>query len=325
MKKIKNSLTFFLIPFFCLYSLESLGNKIEKKILISQVVEHPALDITTKGIVDGLNQHGFKRGVNTIIRIESAQANAALASQIAGKFVNQEPDLVVGVGTISAQSFSKYTKQKKVKLVFSSITDPVEAHIIQSLEKPRQNTSGVSNFVDLKPQIELFQKLQPTLKRIGILYNPGEINSVSVVKKLEALCLKLCLTLTKQTINKTGDIPQNTAKLANQVDAIFISNDNTALSGLQGIIRIATKAKVPVYVSDTDSVKLGALAALGPNQYELGIQTAELMARVLKGEDINTIPVEFPRKMGLYLNLKAAKTLEITIPQKILTKATRTF
>jgi len=299
------------------------GDTHNKKVLISQVIEHKALDSTTKGIIDALENAGFKRDVNIDIRIESAQGSPALASQIASKFVSQNPDVVVGVGTISAQSFVKYAADRKVKLVFSSITDPLAANLVQNLDKPGNNTSGVSNFVDLEPQIKLFKRLQPKLKRLGILYNPGEINSVSIVRKLEKLCGQFNLNLVKQIATKTADVPQAATKLVNQSDAIFISNDNTALSALQSIIRAANNVAVPVYVSDTDAVELGALAALGPNQYQLGLQTGKIILRSFKGEDLGKMPVEFPDKTDLYINLEAAAIANVSIPENIRKEATK--
>lgn len=294
-----------------------------KKVLISEFVEHPALDATIKGIIDGLEQSGYKRNVNLEIRVESAQANPALASQIAAKFINQNPDIVVGVATISAQSFAKYASENKTKLAFSSVTDPLQAGLVKSLENPGNNTSGVSNFIELQPQLELFKKIQPELKRLGFLYNPGELNSISLVNRLEKLCPQLGITLVKQTANKTGEVAQAAMKLAANVDAIFISNDSTALSALQSIIMATNKLKIPVYVSDTDAVALGALAALGPNQYQVGVKTGQMIARSLKGEDIGTMPVEFPTKTELFINEKAAEALGIKIPNDVKAKATR--
>lgn len=294
-----------------------------KKVLISQVVEHPALDSTTKGIMDGLAQNGYTRGVNLDIRIESAQGNPALAAQIAAKFMNQNPDVVVGVGTLSAQSFAKYASVNKVKMVFSSVTDPLQAGLVKSLNEPGNNTSGISNFVALEPQLQLFKKIQPSLKRLGILYNAGELNSVSIIQHLEVLCPKLGIVLVKQTANKTADMAQAATKLAGRVDAIFISNDNTALSALQSVLMASNKAKIPVYLSDTAAVERGALAALGPNQYQVGLQSAKLIARSLKGDAIGTIPVAFPTKIDLSINEEAAKNLGIHIPSDIRHQATQ--
>ena len=313
-----------IISIFFAINVVASGNAIvQKKVYISQVVEHPALNVTVKGIIDGLEKNGFKRNKNLNVRIESAQANAALASQIAVKFVNQNPDVVVGVGTISAQSFAKYARENKAKLVFSSVTDPVGASLIDDLKRPSNNTSGVSNFVALEPQLKLFQKLQPKLRRLGVLYNSGEINSISIVKQLEKLCPKVGINLLKQTANKTADVSQAAMKLSSQVDAIFISNDNTALGALQSVIKVTNKFKIPVYVSDTDAVELGALAALGPNQYQIGLQTGQMIAYILNGKNLNQMPVEFPSKTNLYINEEAAQLVGIKIPKEIKLQATR--
>ena len=286
-----------------------------KKVYINQIIQHPALDITVKGIIDGLEQNGYVKDKNVEIRVESAQANAALASQIATKFINQGADVVVGVGTVTAQSFLKYTQSDKAKLVFSSVTDPVQAGIAQDLLKPGKNVSGVSNFVELEPQLELFRKIQPGLKTLGVLYNPGEANSLSINKRLETICQKMDIKLILQSPNKTADMPQAATKLASTVDAI--------LAALQSVVSIANKAKIPVYVSDTDSVELGALAALGPNQYQVGLQTGAIVARTLNGEELAKIPVEFANKTELYLNKDAARAIGIQFPEEILSKASK--
>ena len=288
-----------------------------KKVYISQVVDHPALNATVKGIIDELEQNGFKKGVNLEVRVESAQNSPSLAMQIAAKLISQEPDVTVGVGTVAAQSLAKYAQAGKTTLVFSSVTDPLEAGLVDTLDKPGQNTTGVSNFVELEPQIKLIQKLTPFVKCLGILYNPGESNSLTIVQKLEKICPTMGITLIKQAVHKTSDIAQAATALGNKVDAFFISNDNTALAALPSIIGIANRAKIPVYVSDTDAVKLGALAALGPNQYAIGRQTGILITRILKGEKVEKVPVEFPKNTDLYLNEETAFKLGVIFPKEI--------
>lgn len=293
----------------------------EKKVLIQQFVEHPALNKTIEGIISELKNEGYDQD-NFILKVESAQANSALATQIAAKFASQNADVVVGVGTVSAQSFAKYASQKQVFLIFSSVTDPLSAGLIQSVENPGRQTSGVSNFVPLEPQLQMMLQIQPKLKKLGILYNPGESNSIAIVKKLEVLCSSLGIELIKQTAGKTSDVPQGSIKLASTCEALFISNDNTALNSLPTIIQAANQKNIPVYVSDTDAVELGALAALGPNQFEIGRQTAHLIAKVLQGKNAGEIPVEFAQKTELYINTEQAKKLSIPIPEQLLEKAT---
>lgn len=294
-----------------------------KKVLISQSTEHPALDATTRGIIDGLMQNNYQRGVNLDLRVESAQSNSALAAQIANKFVQQQPDVVVAVGTLSAQSFIKYATKDKIRLVFVSVTDPVSASIVKSIQQPGNNTTGVSNFIALEPQLKLFKELQPNLQRLGVMYNPGEINSVVIIDKLAVACKKYKITLIPQAVARTVDIPQSAIKLAANCDAIFISNDNTMLSAIQSIIKAANNKKIPVYVSDTDVVSQGALAALGPNQYEIGVQAADMIAKLLAGSAIADMPVQFPQQTQLYINLTAADKSDIKVSKTLIASASK--
>lgn len=305
--------------------LSSLSNANAKdnvrKVYINQLVQHSALDITTKGIIDGLADLGYINGKNLDLKVDNAQGDTILANQIAARLVSLKPDIVVGNATIAAQSFVKYAKEGRVKLVFTSVTDPLGAKIVNKLTQPGDNITGVSNFVDLEPQIEMFQKIKPTMKKIGFLYNPGELNSITLLNMLKEICPRYGLEVIGMTASKTSEVYQSAIKLSSLVDAIFISNDNMALSALKTIVKAANAQKIPVFVSDTDIVKDGALAALGPNQYEIGKQTARLIARILEGEDINKINVEFPKGTELFLNQNAATKLGIVFPTELIAKA----
>jgi putative ABC transport system substrate-binding protein len=306
--------------FLSLLSIAEASDTI-KKVYINQLVQHPALDMTTKGIIDGLAELGYTNGQNLDLKVENAQGDAVLANQIAARLVSLNPDVVVGNPTITAQSFVKYAKEGKIKLVFTSVTDPLGAKIVNKLTQPGGNTTGVSNFVDLEPQIELFKEIKPTIKKIGFLYNPGELNSITLVNRLKEICPRYGLELVEMTASKTSEVYQSAIKLSSLVDAIFISNDNMALSALRTIVKAADAQKIPVFVSDTDIVRDGALAALGPNQYEIGKQTAHLIARILNGEDINKMNVEFPKGTELFLNQGTATKLGIVFSRELLAKA----
>ena len=278
---------------------------------IIKVVEHEAINSVVDGIKDYLKDE------DVTYDVETCQADPALGYQIATKFVNSKADVIVAVGTTPAQCVFKFAKSGKAKLVFSSVTEPND--IAKNFNNC--NTTGVSNFVALKPQLALFKKLQPKLKKLGILYNSGESNSISIIKKLEKECKAQGITLVKQSIQKSADIPQAINKLKTNVDAVFITNDNTALSGIPYIVKACDKVKIPVYVSDTDQVVKGCLAALGPNQYEIGKQTGRIIKRIKDGEDINKIRIEYPDTMELFLNKEKAKELEISVPEDVLKEA----
>lgn len=298
------------------------ANTEKVKIYISQGAKHPALDATTAGVVDGLKEAGYNEN-NTDLQIEYAQGNIVLAKQIASKFVSKNPAIIVGIATMASQSFMKYVKDQKVSLIFTTVTDPIGANLTKKLDGSGETVSGVSNYIPLEPQLEMFKKIKPEIKTLGFLYNQSESNSISLIKKLEEICPKFGIKLVTQVANQASDVMQATTKLASEVDAIFISNDATALSSISVIIKAAKLAKKPVFVSDTDLVKDGAIAALGPNQYEVGKQTAAMIVRVLRGEDIASMPVEFPTVSELYLNTKAAKEFGIMIPKELIDKADR--
>lgn len=306
-----------------IWQYNAVGSNRKVTIYISQLVEHPALNATTRGIIQGLADAGYNEENNLDLIVESAQGNVSLANQIASKLISKNPDIVVGIATISAQSFSKYARSGNTKLIFSSVTDPVDAGLIASIKRPSNNTSGVSNFVPLEPQLEMFLKIKPTIKKLGFLYNPGELNSISLINKLKEICPKYGIELVTVTASKTSEVAQSASKLASLVDAIFVSNDNTALSAFKTIIKAATNVSIPVFVSDTDIVKDGAVAALGPDQYNLGLQTAKMIVKILEGKEIGEIPVEYPEKVELYLNPKAAKTIGIEIPEELLRSSSR--
>ena len=288
-----------------------------KTVCISQVVEHPALNQTKQGIIDTLKNEGFIEGENLILYTESAQASPVLAQQIASKFVARNPDVVVGIGTLSAQSLAKAARQGKVFLIFSSVTDPIGAGLVQSLDKPGYAISGVSNFVALEPQLAFYKALLPNLKRLGVPFNPAEPNSVKIIAQLKILCAQEGVELITQPIMRTADATQSAMALSKRCDAMFISNDNTCLAALPAIFGVGLKTKTPVLVSDIDTVEQGALAAMGPNQYEIGVQTGRMIARALRGTAVESMSVEFPSATEGRINESVALTMGVSIPETL--------
>ncbi len=288
----------------------------QHKVCIHQSANHVALDSTAQGIIDTLTkEHTLVEPEN--ISVESAQGNAVMASQIASKFSAQNPACVFAIGTVSALSLLKFVNNNQVKVVFASVTDPLASGIVQDLKCRTHSIAGVSNYVDLAPQIDMMCKFQPNLKKLGVLYNSGEPNSVRIVALLKEVCLAKGIELVEQTVTKTSELAQAATQLAQKADAIFISNDNTCLSGFQSIVQACKLVNKPIYCSDTDQVKKGALAALGPNQYQVGVQAAKMCIRSIKGEALNEMPCEFPNAVELFINQSVAKQLNIEIPQEL--------
>lgn len=292
------------------------------KIAVIQIIEHPALNATRQGILEELKAQGYKEGVNLKWIYFSAQGKPNMAAQIAQRFVCENADAIVALGTQAAQAAKQAARGTNIPVIFSSITDPLGAGLVKSLDKPDDNVTGVSNFIDVKPQLELFKRLKPNLKRLGFIYNPGEDNMVTLVKKVKEAGKELDIIIVEKTAANTFEVMGATRYLIGMVDAIFISNDNTALAAFGAISKTAEQQRIPipVFTSDGDLIDMGALAVLGPNQYDLGKQTARLLLKTLENKK-NLPAVEFPQKVDLLINTDVAKKLRIKIPEDLLKEA----
>lgn len=297
--------------YFILYQKDTTQYGSKKLVTILQIAEHPALDVTRKGIEDGLKNCCYTEH-------ETAHGSAILALQIAQKFRQQKPKVVVAIGTVAAQAF---LQKSDMNVVFSSVTDPVAAGLLKDINKPDMNFTGVSNMVQLSPQFELFKKMLPNLKTIGIIYNPGEANSVKLIEKGKEVAADQNIEIKEVVANSSGDVIVAAQKIVQEVDAIFITNDSTALSALSGIVRVANAANIPVFCSDVDTINLGVIAAFGPDQYQIGQRTAKIVEQIVQGKTIANIPVQWPDKAQLKINLKAARRLGIIIDNDLIKSA----
>lgn len=280
-------------------------------VAIVQVIECPALDQNYKGVIDQLKEEGLVDGKTMRLMHESAQGNPALATQIAQKFVGLKADVIVAIGTTVAQAAAQASQQvhdKAIPVVFTAVTDPVTAKLVNDLNKPGSTTTGISDHIALEKQLAFFQIVMPNLKTLGVIYNPGEANSVLLVKNLEKLAPKFKLLLVLATASKTSEVVAAAQSLIGKVGAIFINNDNTALAAFDGIVKLGKDNKIPIFSSDIDCMGQGALAALGPDQYLLGKQTAKMVIKVLRKEKKPCdIPVEFPTEILEKINKELAK------------------
>jgi len=291
----------------------------EAKVSITAIVEHPALDATRKGVEDELKAAGFHAGKNLKYEFQSAQGNTATAAQIARKFVGDNPNVIVAIATPSAQAVAAATRS--VPVVFSAVTDPVAAKLVPSWEANGGNVTGVSDALQLKPQVELIKKALPNAKRVGIVYSPGEVNSVTVVKALKAELDKRGMTLVEAAAPRTVDVASAAKSLAGKVDVIYTSTDNNVVSAYESLYKVAVEAKIPLIAADPDSVKRGAAAALGMNYYDLGRQTGKIVVRILKGEKPGAIKPEHGSKTSLVVNPAAAEKQGLKLPESLIKEA----
>jgi putative ABC transport system substrate-binding protein len=290
-------------------------------VVITQIVDHDALTKEREGIIKALNDSGFEDGKTMRILYQNAQGNIATASQIADGFVSQKPAVAIGISTPSAQSLIRPMAKHNVPVVFTAVTDPLEARLVSSLDKGKENVTGVSDGMPLRPQLELIQKMAPFVKTIGVLYNPGEANSSKAVEKLAKLAPEMGFSLVYATTARTADTLMAATSLIGKADAIFIPLDNTAMASIDGIVALGRTNKIPIFTPDYDSAERGVLAVHAPSHKAMGYKAGQLVARILKGEKASDIPIEVNHQLDLVINTRSAKIMEISILPEMLAKA----
>ncbi|WP_374497642.1 ABC transporter substrate-binding protein [Vogesella indigofera] len=290
-----------------------------KSVAVTAIVDHPALDAARKGVEDELKAAGFEAGKQIKYQYQSAQGNPATAAQIARKFIGDAPDVIVAIATPSAQAAVAGTRS--IPVVFTAVTDPVAAKLVKSWRAGNGNVTGVSDMLKLSSQVDLIAKVKPGAKRVGMVYSPGEVNSVIVAKELKAELAKRGMTLVEAPAARTVDVAPAAKSLIGKVDVIYTSTDNNVVSTYESLVGVAQQAKIPLVAADTDSVKRGATAALGQNYYDIGRQTGKLVVRILKGEKAAAIAPQVGEKLSLTLNQGAAQKQGVTLSPALLKEA----
>ena len=295
-------------------------DKPAKTLAITQIVEHPSLDEMRRGIIDELADNGYIEGQNLKVNFQSAQGNTATAGQIAKQFAGDNPDAIVAISTPSAQSIVASTKT--VPVIYTAISDPVAAKLINENNLPIQsNVTGLSSELPIEPQLDNILKIVPNAKTIGYVYSPGEINSVVVLNQLKKLAPARGLKILDVTANRPTDVAMATRSLAGRADVIYTSLDNNVVSGFEAMAGAANELDIPVIASDEFSVRRGATAALGVNDYDFGRTTGKMVYRVLNGEAVNTIKPEVMNTLTLYASPKHAAEQGVNLPADLLKSA----
>ncbi|HFQ5291319.1 ABC transporter substrate-binding protein [Vibrio vulnificus] len=290
------------------------------KVAVSQIVEHPALDATRQGLLDGLKAKGYVEGKNLEFDYKTAQGNPAISVQIARQFVGESPDVLVGIATPTAQALVSATRS--IPVVFTAVTDPVGAKLVKSMEQPGKNVTGLSDLSPVSQHVDLIKELLPNAKAIGVVYNPGEANAVTLVELLKKSAAEKGLKVVESTALKSADVQSATQAIAAKSDVIYAPTDNTVASAIEGMIVAANQAKKPVFGGATSYVEKGAIAGLGFDYYQVGVQTADYVVAILEGQEPGKLDVKVATGSDLVVNQGTAEKLGITIPASVLSRAT---
>ncbi|OEF59228.1 ABC transporter substrate-binding protein [Vibrio tasmaniensis 1F-267] len=289
------------------------------KVSVSQVVDHPDLNATRLGLLEGLRAKGYEPGKNLEFSYEMAGGNPVQAAKIARELVSENPHVLVGIATPTSQALVSATRT--ILIVFTAVTDPIGARLVKQLEQPGRNVTGLSDLSPISQHVSLIKELLPNAVSVGVVYNPAEANAVALVGLLKQSTRDFGFTLHTAKALTIDDVEEKTASVAKKSDVIYALTDNTVASGIEGLINAANQAGTPVVAGATSYVGKGAIAGLGLDYYDVGVQTADYVAAILDGQKPGKLSVKTAQSSQLVVNLDAARMLGLTLPKSVVDRA----
>ncbi|MGN0623701.1 MAG: ABC transporter substrate-binding protein [Oscillospiraceae bacterium] len=287
------------------------------KIGIVQIMEHTSLNTIRDAVVDRLAELGYKDGENCEIDLQQANGESATVTQILDQFKANGDDIIIAITTPCAQLAAPYSEE--IPVVFSAVTDPVGAGIVDSLESTGANITGTSDALAIDKILDFALTLTPDIKTLGYLYNTGEDNSVSCLKEVKAYCEAKGITVVEGAATNTSEVQEAAQTLASKCDAVFSPNDNTIAGAMGTVAQVMNEAKIPMYVGADSMVQDGGFATVGIEYSDLGKETADMAAAILSGEKkAQDIPVKvFNEDLSNYINKSTAEAIGVTIPDDV--------
>lgn len=302
--------------------LASCSNASDKKLVIGvlQYMQHPALDSTVEGLEDYLKEHNLDDKVELVIK--NAQGDSGTAYSIAQQFVNDDVDLIYAIATQAGQAAFNATDTKQIPIVFNAITDAVEAGIVESNESSGNHVTGVSDAAPLDIQLQLIKEIVPETKKIGMIYNLGEINGKIQVDQVSELAPKYAMETVVVGVSQVTDISSAVEQLAKEVDVLYNITDNMIVSSTALIAHKALEYNIPLFAAEYGPLDEGILAVEGLSYYKLGVQAGDLVNSVLfKNVSPSDLPIKTATDATLKINYDIAEELNITISESLQARA----
>ncbi|MHC3511122.1 ABC transporter substrate binding protein [Streptococcus suis] len=278
------------------------------KVGVLQYMEHESLTAAREGFVAELEENGYKEGEKLVLDYQNAQGDQANLQTISEQLIDGN-DIVLAIATPSAQSLA--TVSTETPIVFTAVTDPLSADLVESIEKPGGLLTGTSDQAPIDKQVELLGQAIPAAKTVGILYTTSERNSEVQVEQAKELLEKAGYKVVVKGITSSNEVQDAATSLMKDVDALFIPTDNTVASTMTMIGELSVEHKVPVIGGSTDMVDEGGLLTYGTNYEALGRQTAKMAIKIIEGANVSETAVEYPETVSLHVNEEMAQKLGI--------------
>jgi putative ABC transport system substrate-binding protein len=297
------------------------GTPNTRSIHITQFVTHPGIDAVRIGFEEEMGKLGYREGENVRYDRTNANGDFAAAQAIARKISASNADLVFVIATPSAQACAQALRDTKTPMVFGSITDPVAAGLVKSIEKPGGMITGTTDVWPVEEQLRLLKQLVPNAKRLGVLHNPAEANSQASMKLVRDAVSKLELELIDVAVAATTEVAGAARSLIGRSDAIYIPADNTVIAALPAIVAVSEENRIPLMPGDTSNVEVGGFGTIGHDYRSIGAESARIADKILRGTPPGDIPVATSTVHQYYFNLRSANATGITIPDELLKQA----
>ncbi|NQG18823.1 ABC transporter substrate-binding protein [Streptococcus suis] len=278
------------------------------KVGVLQYMEHESLTAAREGFVAELADNGYKEGDKLVLDYQNAQGDQANLQTISEQLIDGN-DLVLAIATPAAQSLA--TVSTETPILFTAVTDPISADLVESLEKPGGLLTGTSDQAPIDKQVELLGQAVPDAKTVGILYTTSERNSEVQVEQAEKLLKEAGYKVVLKGITSSNEVQDATTSLMKDVDAVFVPTDNTVAATMSMIGELSAEHQVPVIGGSTDMVDQGGLLTYGTNYEALGRQTAKMAIKIIEGEKVSEVPIEYPEAVNLHVNEEMAQKLGI--------------
>lgn len=289
---------------------------------IAQYVSHPSLDATAQGIKDALDESEF----NFEVEEQNAQADQATMNNVVGGFAGDDDlDAVVPIATPVAIAAAT-TIDEDTPIIFSAVTDPVDAGLVPDWDTPGDGITGVSDMNPVDEQLQLILDVVDDVEVVGIPYSSAESNSVVQVQAAKDAADDLGIEIQEVAVTNTSEVAQGVESFSN-VDAIYVPTDNTVVSGLETVISYGIDNQIPVFAAESDSVERGTVGTYGLNYYEHGRQAGEMVVAIVTGEaELADTPTSLadPAALEYTFNLDAAEQMGVDIPEDLLDQANLT-
>lgn len=293
---------------------------------ISQFAEHGSLDNCKTGFLAGLAEEGITEGENLTVLFDNAQADTGTASTIADNYVSQKVDMICAIATPSAMSAYNSCMNTDIPVIYTAVSDPVEAGLATAEGVPAGNITGTSDALAVSEQLSMIRGVLPEATKIGIIYTTSEVNSVSAIEEYKKYAGDYGFEIVETGISTIADVGMAAADIVTKVDCITNLTDNTVVSALQTVIASAGDAGIPVFGSEVEQVKAGCVASMGLEYYELGKQTGRMAAKVLKGEmKASEMNFEVITEPSLYVNTAAAEKIGLALDSSLIDAAYERF